>query len=151
VSRKLLLADGITCLDCGDDVALLVRDDRVLCPSCADTRHRKGRCAICWRWAPIELHHPAREAHWPVVIPVCLTCHAILGRWQRALPRGRSHLYYIVQGTLDCLRLWSRRSPAAEQCRGVLQLLAQAALALCPFLHAGVLRVLTTIDVWEGD
>jgi len=41
-------------------------------------RAEQGRCLLCGRRKPIELHHPVGKNHDPpFVVPLCLACHVL--------------------------------------------------------------------------
>lgn len=146
--------DDACCSLCGEPniLALRQRPHGIVCANCDDATSRNrscGRCAICGKQGPIERHHVAGRKHWPVTIPVCLSCHAILSHYQRQWPQGQTRLFYIVQGTLECMSLWVQRNTLASQLTEMLWLIGRVLFELLPYMRADLIKIfqaLTTID-----
>jgi hypothetical protein len=131
-----------SCEKCGECArpALRMLRGKVVCQNCADRRHQPLRCAVCFKEAPGEYHHVASERQQPhFTIAVCLNCHAILSqkqrRWDPAWLRESHPVRCIIQGVLDVVALWLKRSPSVEPCRQLLGMLGQAFLLLVPYLR----------------
>jgi len=138
------LTDFATC-PCGEFYRDTLRpasadaDGGHVCRNCADSHHRRGRCAICSIVAPIEQHHVAGKKHSPITLQVCLNCHAILSQRQYRFHQSwrieSRPVLFTIQGVLDVVMLWLERSPVAEQCLDLWRMIGQAALSLVPALR----------------
>lgn len=131
--------------------ALRMTASGIMCRNCAHTQatHRRGRCAICSAYAPMEQHHIAGRKHSPITIQICLNCHAIMSKRQYRLhPSWRTEsrpILFTIQGVLDVVMLWLERSPVADQCLDLLRMIGQAALSLWPYMRPAALLELNDI------
>src|SRR5262249_6549895 len=104
----------------------------------AEKPHRPiARCPLCHReHMPGEFHHVASwRQHRTFGLHVCLNCHAILTRRQTDEwpPSWRTEPHLVrclVQGLLDVLGLWLRRSHSGWSLGELAKLVAQAFWAL---------------------
>jgi hypothetical protein len=115
-----------------------------VCQNCSDRRHPRLRCMICFKELPGEHHHVAGERQHPgFTIPVCLNCHAVLSerqrRWDPTWLTEPHPVRCLIQGVLDVVEVWLKRSPAAEQCLRLLCMPGYAFLLLLPYLRLDAL------------
>lgn len=74
-----------TCAVCGEYFreALVKRYGRRICQNCSSRNKRLGACPLCKRTGvPMQFHHVAGREYSPVMLAVCLNCHAVLTFWQ---------------------------------------------------------------------
>src|SRR5262249_21326008 len=119
-----------------------LRREGGLCLNCADEaaeapHPRLARCLGCLRTnVPSEFHHVAsKRQHGAFGLRLCLNCHAILTHrqetaWHPSWKIEPHRVRCIVQGLLDVLWLWLRRSHSAWALGQLAQLCAQAGWSL---------------------
>jgi hypothetical protein len=149
MSRSFLLPYAV-CRQCGETASATLKvgeDGHVACLNCRDTAHPRRRCTVCARVLPAEMHHVASRVCYPTfTTPLCLNCHRMLYarqyRWRHDGSAERHPFRYLVIGVLDMVRLFLKRSPAADACRQFFCMLAHAAI-----LALGTLRLDALADV----
>jgi len=153
-----VLPEYASCEGCGEihRAALRRTAAGILCANCADTRHRRARCVVCEQEGPVERHHIAGRRQSAETAPVCLTCHAILSRWQygwhpswRSAPRP---FLFTMQGLLDMMILHTERSrqPVRSHSWAVAVLLLCAAFLLLQSLRPDALAELSDLTLKEA-
>ena len=123
-----------TCGLCGepDPAALHFGWTPVLCRNCTNAASvPQHRCTICGKVAPAHLHHIGPRKVYPnFVCWVCLSCHAILTRWEirwrRDANLGHHSLRYLMVGVVNLVTLFLERSPAASLCKPLFSVLGRA-------------------------
>jgi hypothetical protein len=95
------------------------------------------RCPLCLaKDAPSEFHHVATERQHPTFgLKVCLNCHAILTKrqmndWPPSWKTEPHRLRCLVQGLIDVVGLWLRRSHSGWSLRELAKLCWQAGWSL---------------------
>lgn len=119
-------SDYPVCPSCGEHFgeALISGNVKTSCRNCLSISDRRWACPFCKRCGvPFELHHVAGREISPVMVVVCLNCHAVLTSWQQRRKRrlktqgleGRDIQFNLLfYGYEDLPRLYRMRNGGEE-------------------------------------